>query len=155
MSFLDKFKKAFEKKKQSSALPKTFVSGEKDVDRTQAARKTGARLEPQTVGKESAGLVRPTGASYQNILFKPLVSEKSTDLVAANKYVFEVAPEANKTMIKRAIKEVYGVTPGYVRIVTQRGKQVRFGKTYGRTKFKKKAIVSLKQGDKIQIFEGV
>ena len=91
----------------------------------------------------------------QFLIKKPIITEKAAMLARYNKYVFEVAPEANKTMIKRAIKEVYGVTPGYVRIVTQRGKQVRFGKTYGRTKFKKKAIVSLKQGDKIQIFEGV
>lgn len=107
-----------------------------------------ANPEVKTVKKSSHG-----DKSAYWILIKPLVTEKATALAAANKYVFAVAPKAGKAMIKKAIEELYGVRPVGVNILNQRGKNVRHGRTAGRTKSWKKAIVALKAGETIKVFD--
>ncbi|MBT4648870.1 50S ribosomal protein L23 [bacterium] len=86
---------------------------------------------------------------------RPVISEKATMANQENKYIFEVAIKANKIEIKKAIEEIYGVTPIAVNVMNQRGKFVRFGRKTGRTKDTKKAIVTLKKGDSITIYEGI
>ncbi len=88
-------------------------------------------------------------------LVKPLISEKSTMINALNKYVFEVALDANKVEIKKAIQELYNVRPLSVNIINSAGKSVRYGRTYGTSKRVKKAIVTLKKGDSIKLYEGI
>lgn len=94
------------------------------------------------------------GTAYR-ILLRPLVSEKATIAHAENKYIFEVDVRANKIEVKKAIEEVYGTVPAAVNIINQDGKTVRFGQRKGRTKNVKKAIVTLKKGDSITIYEGI
>lgn len=94
-----------------------------------------------------------TGA--YRILIKPLVTEKATDLGSLNKYVFLISDKANKLEVKKAIYSVYGVKPEAVNIVKIEGKRVRRGRITGKRKDIKKAIVSLKAGDSIQVYEGV
>jgi len=89
------------------------------------------------------------------VLIKPMVTEKGTILAAHNKYIFEVAKSANKIEIKKAIQMVYGVLPVKINIVNLGGKNVRYGKTHGITKDVKKAVVTLKKGESIQVYEGV
>lgn len=89
------------------------------------------------------------------ILVKPLVTEKASFLGQFGQYVFEVAPRANKTEIAKAIWHAYGVQPESVNLIKMRGREVRYGKTLGVTKKRKKAIITLKPGDKIEIHEGV
>ena len=89
------------------------------------------------------------------VLVKPLISEKGTYLAAQNKYLFEVAAFANKIEIKKAIKAVYGVNPEKVNIIKLPGKLVRTGRISGRTQDKKKAIVTLPQGQSLEVYEGV
>lgn len=89
-----------------------------------------------------------------DIIIRPVVSEKSTELIEQNKYVFEIAFKANKTMVKEAVKQLFGVSAEKVNIVRVRGKVKRLRYRMGRTAAWKKAIVTLKAGDKIQIFEG-
>lgn len=89
------------------------------------------------------------------ILIKPLVTEKATDLGSLNKYVFLISDKANKLEVKKAIYSVYGVKPEAVNIVKIEGKRVRRGRITGKRKDIKKAIVSLKAGDSIQVYEGV
>ncbi|HNV49002.1 MAG TPA: 50S ribosomal protein L23 [Spirochaetota bacterium] len=90
---------------------------------------------------------------YNDIIIKPVLSEKSTDLATQNKYVFRVATKANKTMVKKAIKEIFNVNADKVNIICMRGKRKRARYQYGYTAAWKKAIVTLKQGDKLDIFE--
>jgi large subunit ribosomal protein L23 len=90
-----------------------------------------------------------------SILLRPLISEKATIGVALGKYVFEVSSQANKVDIKKAIKEVYNVTPRQVNIVKQMGKKIRSGRHGGATKTYKKAIVTLKKGETIKLYEGI
>ncbi len=87
------------------------------------------------------------------IIRKPVVSEKSTLLTERdNKYVFEVALEANKIQIKKAVEEVFKVGVTKVRTMRIRGKMKRVRAQLGRTPERKKAIVTLKQGDRIELF---
>lgn len=90
-----------------------------------------------------------------DVLVRPLVSEKSMLLMGENKYSFEVAKDANKIDIKRAVEEQFDVTVLNVTTRNIRGKVKRQGRYEGKGPDKKKAIVTLKDGDKIQVFEGL
>jgi large subunit ribosomal protein L23 len=89
------------------------------------------------------------------VLRRPLITEKSTALQAQNKYAFEIADGANKPMIKQAVEKAFKVTVTGVNVVTMRGKERRIGRRLIHTNPWKKAIVTLKTGDKIEFFEGV
>ena len=85
----------------------------------------------------------------------PLITEKSTELQAQNKYAFEIADKANKPMVKEAIENAFKVKVTGVNIVTMPGKTRRGGRRQIQTRSWKKAIVTLQTGDKIEFFEGV
>jgi large subunit ribosomal protein L23 len=90
------------------------------------------------------------------VLEKPMVTEKSTLLQEdGNWLVFRVNPGANKIQIKNAVEKIFSVTVLQVNTVNVRGKSRRFGKTVGVSKNWKKAMLRLKDGDKIEMFEGV
>lgn len=91
----------------------------------------------------------------RDILKKPIVSERSMDLLEQNKYSFYVDPSANKIEIKHAVQQLFNVTVTNVNTMNLKGKLKRVGRYLGRTANKKKAIVTLKDGDKIEIFEGM
>lgn len=88
-----------------------------------------------------------------DIIIKPVISEKTTALMEDNKYVFKVAMSSNKLMIKQALKELFGVTPEKVNIVNVRGKNRRLRYKVGKKAAWKKAIVTLTAGDSISIFD--
>ncbi|NLV67402.1 MAG: 50S ribosomal protein L23 [Spirochaetes bacterium] len=89
-----------------------------------------------------------------DIIIRPVISEKSTELMESRKYVFQVARDANKLMIARAMKELFNVTPEKVNIINMRGKNRRLRYRMGKRAAWKKAIVTLAIGQKIEIFEG-
>ena len=97
---------------------------------------------------------RKYGNAYR-ILIKPLVTEKASTIGLENKYIFTVSQSANKIEIAKAVNEVYGVKPVSINIIRIRGKNVRFGRTRGRRKDWKKAIITLPEGKSIKIYEGV
>jgi large subunit ribosomal protein L23 len=91
-------------------------------------------------------------------IIRPVVSEKSTILGDQGKYVFEVAPDANKIQIKRAVEEAFvnkKIEVTSVNIVHVSGKQRRRGRSVGMTRSWKKAIVTLRAGQRLDLFEGV
>jgi large subunit ribosomal protein L23 len=91
----------------------------------------------------------------RQIIIRPIVTEKSTDLMAdENKYTFEVDMRANKTQIKNAIEEIFKVNVLKVNTSRVRGKIRRMGRYEGRTSEWKKAVVTLEQGQRIEVFEG-
>lgn len=104
--------------------------------------------------KEKKAVKREIGKTL-GVLVKPLITEKSSFLSSYGQYVFEVSTKTNKVEIGKAIERAYGVKPISVNIVRVRGKNVRYGKTTGVTKKWKKAVVTLKPGDKIEVYEGV
>ena len=89
------------------------------------------------------------------VLTRPLITEKNSTLQAQNKYAFEVAGGANKPQIKQAVEKAFKVKVNTVNVITVPGKMRRVGRQVVLTKSWKKAIVTLKPGDKIEIFEGV
>ncbi len=89
------------------------------------------------------------------VLIKPLITEKAAYLKSENKYLFQVNIKATKNEIKKAIFHVYGLWPQDINVINLKGKKVRYGKSQGTTKNKKKAIVTLKKGESIEIYEGV
>ncbi len=91
----------------------------------------------------------------QYVLVKPLITEKSTLLQEAGKYVFQVAPRANKIQIKEAVQKAFGVRVIDVNICKVRGKMKRYGPRVTLTADTKKAVVTLQAGDRIQLIEGL
>ena len=89
------------------------------------------------------------------VLRRPVITEKSTELQILNKYAFEIAEGANKLMIKQAIEKAFKVNVTGVNVVTMPGKTRRVGRRQVQTRPWKKAIVTLQAGDKIEFFEGV
>ncbi len=89
------------------------------------------------------------------VLRRPLVTEKNTLLQNQDKYCFEISKDANKTQVKLAVEKAFKVSVTGVNIMTVRGKERRIGRKIVLGGSWKKAVVTLKAGDKIQIFEGV
>ncbi len=89
------------------------------------------------------------------VLRRPVITEKSTMLKVGSRYVFEVAQRANKNQIKEAVEKVFNVKVEAVNVMTVPGKLRRVGKRRVLTPSWKKAVVALKEGDKIEFFEGV
>jgi large subunit ribosomal protein L23 len=90
----------------------------------------------------------------RDILIAPVVSEKSYGLMDANKYTFVVPRDANKTQIKIAVEEVFGVTVTSVNTMNRKGKRTRTRNGYGKRADTKRAIVSVAAGERIDIFGG-
>jgi large subunit ribosomal protein L23 len=88
------------------------------------------------------------------VLLAPVVSEKSYSLIEDRKYSFRVHRDAHKTQIRQAVEELFGVKVQAVNIVQVRSKPKRRGMVLGRRPGWKKAIVQLREGESIEIFEG-
>jgi large subunit ribosomal protein L23 len=89
------------------------------------------------------------------VIIRPVVSEKSYVLATAGKYTFRVHSDAHKTQIKQAIEELFDVAVVEVRTSSVPSKPKRRGYTSGRTRAWKKAVVQLREGDTIPIFQGL
>lgn len=90
------------------------------------------------------------------ILRKPVITEKSTiQKEANNQFTFEVDRRANKVEIRRAVEQVFNARVVNVRTIRMNGKIKRFGRTLGKRRNWKKAIVTLAQGEHVEFFEGV
>ena len=94
---------------------------------------------------------------YYDVILKPVVTEKSMNMMAEKKYTFYVHPEANKAQIKEAVQRMFeGTKVREVRTMNLDGKQKRRGMVFGKTAKKKKAIVFLTEDSKdIEIFSGL
>jgi large subunit ribosomal protein L23 len=93
-------------------------------------------------------------ADPRDVLISPVISEKSYGLLDENKYTFIVAPDANKTQIKLAVEQVFGVKVTGVNTNNREGKRVRTRHGWGRRAATKRAIVTVATGDRIDIFGG-
>lgn len=91
----------------------------------------------------------------RDVLIKPVISEKTVGMVAENKYTFWVNIAANKIEIKTAIEKMFKVKVDNVHTMKVKGKEKRMGRYVGRTPNKKKAVVTLKPGHKIEGFAGL
>jgi large subunit ribosomal protein L23 len=88
------------------------------------------------------------------VLIAPVVSEKSYGQIAQNRYTFKVHQDAHKTQVRQAVEELFDVKVLNVAIIKVQAKPKRRGSTKGIRPGWKKAVVQLKKGDSIEIFEG-
>jgi large subunit ribosomal protein L23 len=91
--------------------------------------------------------------SPRDVIIAPVVSEKSYALLDEGRYTFLVHPSANKTEIKQAVESIFSVKVANVNTINRKGKVKRFGLQYGKRKDTKRAIVTLREGESIDIFE--
>ena len=92
----------------------------------------------------------------EDIIIKPVLTEKSYDMMADKRYVFEVAPKATKTQIKTAVEAIFDVKVEKVNTVSMKAKNKRVGYHFGKTSEWKKAIVSLTADSKtIEFFDSM
>jgi len=89
----------------------------------------------------------------RDVILKPVVSEKSYTAIDRGVYTFVVANTTNKTEVRQAIESIFGVKVLSVNTMWRRGKEKRTRYTVGRRKSEKRAIVTLAEGDKIEIFQ--
>ncbi|GAB3211559.1 50S ribosomal protein L23 [Marinactinospora thermotolerans] len=88
----------------------------------------------------------------RDIIIEPVISEKSYGLIDQNKYTFIVKPDANKTQIKIAVEQIFDVKVTSVNTINRQGKRKRTRFGFGKRPDTKRAIVSLREGDRIDIF---
>jgi large subunit ribosomal protein L23 len=91
--------------------------------------------------------------SPRDVIIRPVVSEKSYAGIEQNSYTFLVDPRSNKTEIKEAVQAIWGVRVTSVNTLRRTGKVKRRGFTKGKRPDQKRAIVTLAEGDAIEIFE--
>lgn len=90
-----------------------------------------------------------------DVLIRPIITEKTTLLMQENKYTFQVPLNANKVEIRKAVESIFNVKVEKVATIRVLGKTKRMGRTMGKRSDYKKAIVTLKAGESIELFDGV
>ena len=93
---------------------------------------------------------------HRDVIVRPVVSEKTMALVDTNVYTFVVAPDANKIEIREAVEAIFGVKVTKVNTLNRNGKRRRNRRspTFGKRPDTKRAVVTLAEGDRIDLFEG-
>ncbi len=153
MAFLDILKSRKREEVKPKRLPKGALKQSERPTRKRPEIKASAETEKRAADKtESGKKIAKTGQSAlaAKILMGPHVTEKTTSLAEKGVYTFKVAPFANKILVEKSIKEMYGFSPVKTRI-TQKKSKIRFvrGKSGIKSGFKK-AVIYLKEGDKIE-----
>ncbi len=134
-----------------TATKETEKASTKKSDDTSMKALYSDEIAAENHKKTSAG----KSNSAHRILMRPLISEKASRQQTLNQYFFAVALTANRIEVAKAVQAVYGIKPTKVTIIRSEGKSRRFGRTVGKRKDWKKAIVSLPKGKTISLYEGV
>ena len=132
MAIIDKIKKAVKKEEIEAKVP-AVVSDENKVEKENATPKHADAL------------------IHHNILVEPYITEKTSMMGQQNKYVFKVPKNTNKIDVKRAVENIFGVSVTNVAMANTASRKVRLGRHEGRKPGFKKAMITLKEGDKIDI----
>ncbi|MBI1999257.1 MAG: 50S ribosomal protein L23 [Parcubacteria group bacterium] len=119
----------------------------KNTEKKEKPAETATRVKPRSARR--ATLKETESERYSHVLLRPLVSEKASFLTTENEYTFEVRADATKTEIKKAIREIYRVTPVGVHVITVPPKRIRVRGKEGIRPRGRKAVVFLKEGDRI------
>ncbi len=136
----------FNRKKNDEGQKAPAKAVKADKPKAEAKKAEAPKKEKETISAP-----RETGSAYR-VLVRAIVTEKSTMLGKDNQYAFEVATGANKLEIRKAVKAVYGVEPKEIRVMRIAGKPVRTRAGRSRRSAWRKAIVTLKKGDRIDLY---
>jgi large subunit ribosomal protein L23 len=126
---------------------------EEKISEVKPAKKTAVKK----IAKTEGGEITETrlGIVKNDVIIEPWITEKSHDVMAQGKYIFRVRKEADKKKIKSAVEALYSVKVTDVNVVNIHSKKRNYGRHTGKKAGYKKAIVKLKEGDKIELFKGV
>ena len=141
MALLDFLKKKDDAKKSNRPAKKAEKA---------SVAKTEKKEEPKSALKVASTKTTNAKFSYEAVK-QPHISEKATDLAEKNQYIFEVLPDYSKNEIKKAVEGIYGVDVLSVNTIKIPSKKRRLGRTEGFRKAYKKAVVTIKEGQKIEI----
>lgn len=157
MSFFDHFKELIKRPQKEIKKPEKKI----EKPRPLKEKKEDVLVEKKETKEEKESLKKKKSlkttfekidiGDAHRVIVSPLVSEKATDLISCNQYVFKVRNCANKVEVKKAVSRLYGVIVTDVRIINIPKKRRRLGRSEGYKSGYKKAVVSLKKGDKIEI----
>lgn len=149
-----KAEKAAEKpvKAEAKAAPKKEAAKEAPKKAEKSAEKP-AKKETKPAKKSSGKLL--ADVTLYSVIQRPVITEKSTMALEHNKVVFRVSKDASKDRIKKAVEGLFGVTVTSVNTINIKGKSKRFRGHEGKRQDIRKAIVTLKQGDTIDLAAGV
>lgn len=150
----EKDQKSLNNAKKKSAKKDTPKKEEKELTVGEIVDKGHAKGKTKGKKSKTKSDKHDTKEAYK-VLVRALITEKASYLKSENKYLFEVNTKTNKNEIKKAIYHVYGVWPIKVNVINLGGKNKRYGRSTGMTKGKKKAMITLKKGDSIELYEGV
>lgn len=151
MSLLDRFKKS--EKKETASIPKkkTILGAEKSGKGENLKKEAGKKIEKA----ERSRTPKERIISAYRVIKEPHITEKASYLGEQNKYIFKIEPRANKSEVKKAVETLYNTKVMKVNIICSAPKKRRVGKNEGwrggLKKGFKKAIVTLKKGEKIEI----
>ncbi len=136
------------------------IFGKKEDNKKESAKKTETKTAVADKKKSSKkadkvqnDVVSTTGA--YNTIIAPIITEKSHAMVSNHKYTFRVAKDTKKAIVKKVVEDMYDVTVENVNIVVVKPKRRTVKYDRGYQKLYKKAIVTVKEGDHITVFEGV
>ncbi|MBU4369754.1 50S ribosomal protein L23 [Patescibacteria group bacterium] len=150
--FLTGFKRKIKPAVKKEEVKKEKVEKAKEIEKDEKIEDKKQQKSKTEIKKTVKKLIQRQGVDI-SILLRPIITEKATDQEVKGCYIFEVNSKANKISIKKAIEQIYGVKPLRVNIIRVRGKKVRYGRSTGKTKAWKKALVFLKKGDKLQFVQ--
>lgn len=136
MSFLDRFLKKYQKAPTAPVEEKNTKS------------------VATTAVPAASGPTHDTKDAYR-VLLNPLMSEKASRGAEKKQYTFAVSVDATRIAVARAVTALYGVRPASVNMLRVKGKRVHFGRIAGKQKNWKKAVITLRAGDQLPVFEGV
>ncbi len=149
--FFNKEKNDGVKSKKTSKKEEVLELREEKTDAPKSNEKNEEVSAVQELHTSETGGHKRFFVQDHKLLIRPVVTEKALIENQRGTYLFEVAPNATKLSVKKAIANVYGVMPISVNILRRKGKEVRFGKVKGKRKDEKRAIVTLKKGQRIEL----
>ena len=148
-------KKTKDKAQEKSSTKAKAALAKKTALKEKAVSMQELYADSTKTAKTSASLKKGREENAHKFIIKPLITEKATDLVSQNKYVFVVSEGANKIAVAKAIETIYGIKPLKVNLSNVKGKKVSRGRIRGQRKDWCKAVITLPQGQSIKIYEGV
>lgn len=148
--FAKKTEKDMEKKKEEK-IPD--VQSENIPSKTEKKAVKNKKIQNKTEKKDAVEVI--SGVVKNDVIIEPWITEKGHSAMAENKYIFRVRKEADKKKIKLSIESLYSVKVVDVNVINIPAKKRMYGRHEGKKSGYKKAIVKLKEGDKIELFKGV
>ncbi len=128
--------------------------GRKTESKEEKTRKSSSISEDKPAKKKTKAVNSSSrkASRFEEVLLRPVITEKAYNLSEAGKYVFYVHPNADKRQVAEAVEDIYSVDVEKVNMIRMRPQRKFFRMIPGKTKVKKKAVVTLKKGQKLDLF---